>query len=232
LKKIMILVLVIMTAVAAIPFALGQTGGLRINPTWSTMVASPANFTVWAQSADSYDVNVLLVTTEECFNQFADAPNVVATVDYPAGGYTIGFTKNAFNNVTTNSAKVPPNVTTSGVGYTVASLKDHLDYNLSTPLGSNDTIYWAIAPIVHADFDPLTTTPVNITVSEEGCPHPRMLVYLLGRSEDGADLFDMRIPPTEAGFVVPEIPVGSILAAATMFTALGLYAYKKRHTTK
>jgi hypothetical protein len=227
----MILVLVIMTAVAVVPFASGQTGGLRISPAWSTMVSSPANFTVWAQSADSYDVNVLLVTTEECYNQFADAPSTVATVDYPDGGFAVGFTKNAFNAATNNSEKVPPGAT-SGAGYTVASLKDHLDYNLSTPLGSGDTIYWAIALLDDPDFDPLTTSPVNITVSEEGCSNPRMLVYLLGKSEDGADLFDMRIPPTEAGFVVPEIPVGSIAAAAAMFTALGLFAYKKRHTTK
>jgi hypothetical protein len=231
LKKLVILAVVIMTAVASIPFVYGQTGGLRISPAWSTMVSSPANFTVWAQSADSYDVNILLVTTEECYNQFADAPNVVATVDYPDGGFTIGFTKNAFNAATNNSLKIPPNAE-SGAGYTVASLKDHLDYNSSIPLGSNDTIYWAMALLSHIDFDPLTTTPLNITVSEEGCSNPRMLVYLLGHSEDNADLFDMRIPPTEAGFVVPEIPVGSIVAAATMFTALGLFAYKRRRKTK
>jgi hypothetical protein len=189
------------------------------------MVGSPAEFTVWSQSADSYDTSILLVTTEECYNEFADAPNVVATVDYPAGGYTIGFTKNAFKASTDNNEKVPVNAE-EGAGYTVASLKDHLDYGLSIPFGSEDTIYWAIAPIVHPDFDPLTTTPVNITVSEDGCSDPRMLVYLLGHSEDGAELFDMRVPPTNPGFVVPE--VGTIILAGTSFAGLGLYAIKQK----
>lgn len=204
------------------------TGGLRISPQWPIMVSSPSTLTVWAQSADSYDVNVLLVTTEECYNQFADAPNVVATVDYPAGGYTIGFTKNAFTAATVNSEKVPSDAT-EGAGYTVASLKDHLDYGLSTPIGSDDTIYWAIAPLAHADFDPLTTTPVNITVSEEGCSNPRMLIYLLGKSVNDATLFDMNVPPTNPGFMVPEITAGSIMALTTMFGALGLYSYRKKH---
>jgi len=30
-------------------------------------------------------------------------------------------------------------------------------------------------------------------------------------------------------FVIPEVPIGTIMAVASMFTALGLYAYKKKH---
>jgi hypothetical protein len=226
-KKYLMLFTVLL--LISFPCVMAGTGGLRISPTWPVMVESPSDFTVWAQSADAYDVNVLLVTTEECYNQFADAQNVVATVAAP--GITIGFTKNAFDPATDNSEKVPLDAT-EGAAYTVASLKDHLDEGLSTPLGSGDTIYWAIAPLSVPDFDPLTTTPVTITVSEEGCSSPRMLIYLLGKSEDGAELLDMNVPPTIPGFMVPEVAIGSIAAVASMFTALGLYAYKKKHTPK
>jgi hypothetical protein len=213
----------------SVPVVLAGTGGLRISPTWPVMVSSPSDFTVWAQSADAYDVHVLLVTTEECYTEFADAPIVVASVSYPAGGCSIGFTKNAFNSATVNSEKVPGDAT-EGAAYTVASLKDHLDEGLSTPLGSGDTIYWAYASLgdLCSDFDPLTTTPVTITVSEEGCSSPRMLIYMLGRSEEGAELLDMNVPPTQPGFMVPEIAVGSVMAIASMFAALGLYAHKKK----
>ena len=32
--------------------------------------------------------------------------------------------------------------------------------------------------------------------------------------------------------VIPEVAIGSIMAAAAMFTALGLFAYKKKHAPK
>ena len=220
-KKYLLLIISLLAISAPTVMAI-STGGLRISPQWPIMVSSPSPFTVWAQSANSYDVNVLLVTTEECYSEFADAPAVVASVS--ENSLTIELTKDDFTAATSNSEKVPGN-TTPGAGYTVASLKDHLDYGLSTPIGSDDTIYWAIAPL---NFD-LTTTPTTITVSEEGCSNPRMLIYLLGKSVDDATLFDMNVPPTNPGFMVPEITAGSIMAAATMFGALGLYTYRKKH---
>ena len=50
-----------------------------------------------------------------------------------------------------------------------------------------------------------------------------MLVYILGKSSDSeslGELYDMRVPPTIPGFVVPEIPLGTISAIATMMGAL------------
>jgi hypothetical protein len=35
-----------------------------------------------------------------------------------------------------------------------------------------------------------------------------------------------------SAFVIPEVAIGSIMAVAAMFTALGLFAYKKKHTPK
>jgi hypothetical protein len=224
LKKYLVFGLILVLTL--IPLAYAGIGGLRISPQWPVMVESPADFTVWAQSADSYDVNILLVATEECYDGFPDFPAIAVTVEYPAGSLTVEITKDDFDDVSRNGQKVPEG-TTSGAGYTVASLKDHLDYGLSTPLGSRDTIYYATALLDHRDFDPLTSTPRNIIVTVNS-DKTRMLVYLLGKSENGDKLFSMRVPPTNAGFVVPEIIFGSIMAATTMFTALGLYIYMKK----
>ena len=213
--------------IVSVPSVIAGTGGLRISPQWPIMVSSPATFTIWAQSADSYDVNILLVITQECFDGMPISPATSVGLQY--GGPLIGFTKDDFTGVTgMGGVNVPPGETTPGARYTVASLKDHLDFGLSEALESDDTIYWAMASLAHADFDPLTTTPREISV-EVDCEDPRMLVYLLGKSVNDATLFDMKVPPTNPGFLVPEIVVGSLMAAGTMFGALGLFAYKKKH---
>jgi len=134
------------------------------------------------------------------------------------------FTGNAVTGM--GGVYVPPSGATNGARYTVASLKDHLDYGRSEPLESGDTIYWCLTSIIV--FDELGETPETITVTLNS-GDPRMLIYLMGKSEDGADLLDMAIPLTMAGFMVPEVAIGSIMAVASMFTALGLFAYKKKH---
>jgi len=224
-KKYIMLIMALL--LISIPCVMAQTGGLRISPALPIMVESPATFTVWAQSADSYDVNVLLVVTEECYDGMPDHPAVVVAVDYDTT--PLEFTKNDFIGVTgMGNVKVPPSGTTMGANYTAAALKDHLDYGLSEPLESDDTIYWAMGPLADPDFDPLTSDPKEITVTLDSSD-PRMLVYLLGKSVNDADLFDMRVPPTIPGFLIPEVAIGSIMAVAAMFTALGLFAYKKKH---
>ncbi len=224
-----LLLLISLFAISAPTVMAVSTGGLRISPQWPIMVSNPATFTIWAQSAPSYDVNVLLVTTQECYNDMDDAAMYTVVIEYEAGSSSVGIPKAAFTEVSgMGGVVVPPSGTTPGAAYTVASLKDHLDYGLSEELDADDIIYWAIVPLVHTDFDPLTTTPKQINV-ELDCDNPRMLVYLLGKSIDDAALFDMKVPPTNPGFLVPEITAGSIMAAATMFGALGLYSYRKKH---
>jgi hypothetical protein len=83
-------------------------------------------------------------------------------------------------------------------------------------------------PLPHADFDPLTSDAKEITITLDSS-EPRMLVYLMGKSEDDAALFDVRVPPTNPGFVIPEVAIGSIMTAVAMFAALGLFAYKRKH---
>jgi len=222
-KKYIILFMIL--SLISIPCVMAQ-GLLRIDPYWPTTVASPADFTIWCQAGSSYDVNILLVVTEDCYNSMPGTGAVEIEYD---GSTIVTFNKGAFQPVTgMGGVKVPPSGTTIGANYTVAALKDHLDYGLPEPLESDDTIYWAMEAL-GPDFDPLTGDAKEITITLNSAD-PRMLVYLLGKSVTDAELFDMRIPPTPAGFVIPEVAIGSIMAVAAMFTALGLFAYKKKHT--
>jgi hypothetical protein len=143
-------------------------------------------------------------TPDKCCNDFSGDSTPAITVEYPAGGLTVGILASAFTGVTLNSEIVTPTGTTPWAGYTVASLKDHLDYDL-------------------------TARARNITVTIE-CGNRKNAGLLVRKSEDGANLFDMRVPPTNPGFIVPEIAIGSIMAVSTMIGALGLYTYKKKHT--
>lgn len=194
----------------------GGAASPRISPMWTVMVESPYTFDVWAQNADVYDCRVLLVVTQECLDGMPTAPTAAVTVN----GATL--TKDDFTSATLNSDKVPPASTN---GYTVASLKDHISYGLDDPLDSEDTIYWALSDVV---FDPLTDTIEDLEVILDSS-ELRMLIYLMGNLEDNSGLLDTRTPPTNPGFMVPEITLGSIIAVATMFVALGLYAYKKNY---
>ena len=192
---------------------------LRISPSWPAMVASPAEFDVWCQGTLAYDVNIHLAVTEECYNSMTTLSGVVVQF---GGGTIASFNKADFTGVTTNSETVP-----AVGGYQVAALKDHLDEGLSEPLGANDAIYWAMKPLANAAFDPLggsAADPEEITVILNA-GETRMLVHLLGASENGGAL-NMRVPTTPSGFVVPE--VATILLAGASFAGLGLYAIKRK----
>lgn len=218
-KKYVMLFMVLL--LISIPCVMANgTASPRISPLWPIMVESPYTFDVWAQTGDVYDVQVLLVITQECHDGMPDAPTTAVTVD-GATGDTL--TKGDFTGVTLNSANVPP---TTGAPYAAASLKSHLSYDLAPPLGAGDTIYWALSDVV---FDPLTGTHQDLDVTLDST-EPRMLIYLMGNTEDNSGLLDTRTPPTNPGFMIPEVAIGSIMAVAAMFTALGLFAYKKKHT--
>ena len=216
----------------SIPCVMAGTGLLKITPNYPTASTSPTDFTVWCNSGVSYDVEILLVVTEDCWSNMIGSGAV--TVEHE-GTVLLSIDKADFEGPVTGmgGVYVPPSGATTGARYAVSSLKDHLDYGMTTALGSDDEIYWIKEPLVTTgnDFDPLGESPeiLKITLNSG---EPRMLVYLMGKSENNGDLLDMRIPPTLAGFMVPEIVVGSIMAVAAMFTALGLYAYKKKHTPK
>jgi hypothetical protein len=50
-----------------------------------------------------------------------------------------------------------------------------------------------------------------------------MLVYILGKSP-GSDPFNMRVLPTIPGFVIPEVPLGTIMVLASRIAALTIYS--------
>jgi len=210
-QKIISLLPIIAFMALFITVVYAGTGGIRIDPPLPTGTESPASFNIWVQGKDeANDPHILLVITESCYQGLSDIEDVV--VSWPTLQSVNIVKPTDWTMETVNSVKVPPG-TTSGAGYTVASLKDHLD--------TTGPIYYAIKPILG---EALGKDPVPIGVT---CPSsdPKMLVYVLGKSESteaGGEttLFDMKVPPTIPGFVVPEIPLGTISALATMMGAL------------
>ena len=209
-QKIISLLPIVAFAVIIITVVYAGTGGIRIDPPLPTGTESPATFDIWVQGKDdANDPHVLLVITQSCYEGLSEVEDVV--VSWDGGAESISITKASdWTMDTVNSVKVPSG-TTSGAGYTVASLKDHLE--------TDGPIYYAFAPILG---ESLGEDKVSITVT---CPSndPKMLVYILGKSSDSessGELYDLRVPPTIPGFVVPEIPLGTISAIATMMGAL------------
>lgn len=211
-KKIPLIVVMIALALTIGP-VLAAT--IRLEPHgsyWgvSTMLSSPATFyvNVTAGGNPTTDPHIFLVMTETCYNGLTG--NVV--VNWTDGSPT-SVTITTWHKETDNSVKVPPG-TTSGTGYTVAALRDHLQ--------TTEAIYWAFEPILGGAV--LTLTPIPFTVTLPSS-HAQMAVYVMGKTGDST-LFNNRTPPTQPGFVVPEL--GPILLALASFSALALYAVKRK----
>jgi len=217
-----LLAITLVLATASFAYAGNATGTIRIGPdVWPVSVPSPAEFQVWVEGGGdpTNDPHVLLVMTEDCWNGLTG--DVVVSWD----GGSESFNKDAnFTDVSDNSEYVPDSGTTAGARYTVAALKDHLSYGLSEPINSTETIYWAMGAFLSG---PITGTPQNFTVDLPSTD-PRMLVYALGKTE-GSDMLDnfiRKVPPTNPGFMVPEL--GAVFAALASFSAFALYALKRR----
>ena len=195
----------LLATATSLAFATGQ-GLVRIDPANPIMQTSPAVFSAYVVSGpDANDAHIFLVMTDECHDGLTDD----VTVSWSGGSVTI----TTWNEETLNSVKVPPN-TENGIGYTVASLKDHL--------GTSDPIWWAFVEIL--DGGPITQTPQDVTVDLPSTA-PRMLVYALGITGEGT-VFNTRVPPTIPGFVVPEAT--PLILAGASFAAMGLYAFKRK----
>lgn len=211
-KVLAIALLMSLAAMATISDASADgVGTIRIDPALPLMVSSPANFEVWVQPSahPTNDPQIFLVMTESCYNGLMGDVTVTWT------GASSPLTITTWNKETELSKEVPPD-TAPGVGYTVASLKDHLE--------TSEPIYWAFAPFLDGD---LTESHTSFTVTLPSTS-PRMLVYALGKIEGGSALYDNRVPPTMPGFVVPE--PATIAAVATSLVALiGYSALKRKH---
>jgi len=209
-NKIVLLSLVVLIMALVSPvLATGGTGQIRIQPALPIMLSSPATFNVSVTTGSSYYPQILLVMTNASYNGLTG--NVV--VKWATG--TVSFAPADFTGDNTNGDKVPPTGATNGANYPVGSLKSHL--------GTTDMIWWAYKPFLSG---PLTTTPTQFNITLPSA-HPRMLVYVLGKSTNSATaLFDMKVPNTIPGFIVPE--PGPILLSLGSFAAFGLYAVKRR----
>jgi len=215
-------VLLLLLVAVPIAKASGQ-GTIRIDPSWPLGVTSPATFTISVQPGGdtTYEPHVFLVMTAECYSGLSSVDPVTVTWTGDGVGDIVTIDKGGWTGPETdNDKKLPANVElVPGVGYTVASLKDHL--------GTTGPIYWAFKPFL--DY-PLNETAQSFTVTLPSA-NPRMLVYALGKTYETPNkfdnYFDNRIPPTIPGFVVPE--PGTIIALATSLTALVAYkTYRKK----
>jgi len=212
------LVMITLLAICVSP-VLAQ-GLIRLEPHGSyyplpIMLSSPATFNVFIASPEhtAYDPVILLVMTSASYQGLTG--DVLVEWD---GGQT-NFSSADFTAVSTNSEKIPPG-TSPGAGYTVAALKDHIGVSGA----EDDTLYYAYGTFLSY---PIDSTPQTFTVTLPST-NPLMLVYVLGRSSENLGVLDMFVPPTQPGFVVPDL--APILLASASFSAFALYAFKRRKT--
>ena len=109
------------------------------------------------------------------------------------------------------------------MNYTVASLKDHLGIE-----GTDLSIYWALVPFPPGAEIKGSTEKYRVHINLDSTD-PCMLVYVYAKSVNLPEAeYDIRVPPTNPGFMVPEPATIAAIATSTL-TLLG-YAYYKRKT--
>jgi len=212
-KSLAVLVLVLAMSLATTT-TLAQGGGIIvITPQWPIEVGTPATLEISVVPAadPTYYPSILLVMTEDCWNG-------LTSVSVTWTGGSVSFIDTDFTELEDGpGVEKIPDATISDVQYTRAALADHL-YEPGTA-----TVYYAMFDLTGVT---LHTTPETLTVTLDSTD-PKMLVYALGRSvDDPTAKFDRWVPPTNPGFVVPEL--GTILLALASFSALALYTLQRR----
>lgn len=208
--------LLLMTAVllsnpivfASVP---GGTGSLRLHPHWKFISTSPAEFNISTQVGVAYDPHIFLVIPQSCYDGLSSTEDT--TVTWIGGSSQLIIAKGDWiGPENSNGDKLPPGAS-EGAGYTVGSLKSHL--------GLSEPVYYIFEPIFDLPEDKLTINGANVTITLHSSA-PRMLVYALAKQESGSRLFDVSVPPTKFGFVIPELPLGTLMGLAAMLAALVL----------
>mgnify|MGYP001590988356 CR=1 FL=1 len=216
-----LLALLAMASLFVIAVSASGVGQLKISPALPLTLRSPATFETWVQgNGNATDPHIFLVMTESCYKSLTGD----VKVEWNGGSLTIHSVD--WTKESSVSTKIPPG-TTNGASYTVASLKSELT--------TSGPIYWAFKPFLGGQKITQTKVPFTVTLPSTS---PRMLVYVLGKSEcfdpctQGTPLcsalFDMRVPPSIPGFVVPE--PGPIFATLAFFGALAVFAAKRWKT--
>lgn len=193
---------------------IGGTGEIRIEPHSSyyplpVMLSSPATFNISVTAHKAYNPNILLVMTNASY-QGLTGPVVVkwpgGSTSFPIASWTA-----------VDSGYIPPSGTTEGARYHVPTLKDHIGVNET----DDDTLWYVYGPFLSG---PITTTPQEFNVTLPSTA-PRMLVYALGKSKCST-LFNMKVPPTRPGFIVPDL--APALLSLASFSAFAVYALRRR----
>jgi hypothetical protein len=206
-NKIALISLAVIVAALVSPVLAVGVGTIRITPALPIMLSSPATFSVDVQQGSSYDPHLLLVMTDACYDGLSG--NVLVTWT----GGSVSFAIADFESANTGS--IPDDIPMfTGADYTVASCKSHL--------GTSEQIWWADKPFLAG---PITTTPTSFTITFSSTS-PKMLVYAVGMSSETGTEFDMKVPPTIPGFVIPEL--ATLLLALGSFGALALYVVKRK----
>ncbi|MFX0208624.1 MAG: hypothetical protein ACFFDT_21765 [Candidatus Hodarchaeota archaeon] len=177
------------------------------------MTDTEETFEIWVKNGGTaYNPQLLLVMTKTCYD---DLNQVL--IEFEGIALSPPLDKGDFKSAA--SGFVPPTYP-EGIRYTVASLKYHLGIE-----GSPDPIYWELvdfpgSPTINGPTDKYE---VHITLDS---PYPCMLVYVYAKSDPGLEDYDMKVPPTNPGFMVPE--PATIAAVATPTLTLLAYALYKR----
>ncbi|MBX5327645.1 MAG: hypothetical protein ACQXXH_01535 [Candidatus Bathyarchaeia archaeon] len=211
-KKIITLTAIIALTLTAFPLAYAPSQSIIvIAPQWPLAVSTPATFSISTTPAadPTYDPWFLLAMTVQCYDGLT---NVVIE---DSDGNTVTFTKSDFTLLTGDPPPQIPDSSISERQYTRANLADHL--------GVTGDVYWAMKPFPPGTILHETAQSFTVTVHSTA---PCMTLYVLGKSTPTAPKFDRWVPPTNPGFVVPEL--GTILLAMASFGALALFAAAKR----
>ena len=193
------------------------TGLLEIDPTWPTMTDTEETFEIYVKNGGTaYHPQLFLVMTETCWDNLTDV-----TIDFKDDGSKEETLLPGVFNEAVSGQKVPPGYP-PGIIYTVASLKDHLGIK-----GTDLSIYWTLVPFPTGATINGPTEKYKVHV-DLNSTDPCMLVYVYAKSVDSATDYDMKVPPTNPGFMTPEPATIAAIATPTL-TLLG-YAYYKRKT--
>jgi hypothetical protein len=207
-KKLLLLLSLVSIFVLPITVALANGAGtIRIEPWWPTTISTPAPFEIWVQPGGdpTTEPHIFLVMTKESYD------GLTSDVTVSWNGNILTIPESGWTEETDNGKKIP----NDDIGYTVASLKDHL--------GTSGPIYWVFEPFLSGD---IIGTKQSFTVTLPS-DDPRMLVYAIGKT-GGSDEFNNRVPTTNPGFVVPEPSTIAAVAIPTA-TLMGYRLIKRKN---
>jgi len=200
--KISFILLLATIVLLATPIAFAGVGSLRIEPPLPIKSKSPATFEIWALSETAYFPHILLILPESCYIGLTGD----TVVSWSGASSPLTIKKSDWiGPKDDNSLKLP---LSASPGYNLATLQSHIP--------TSDPIYFVFEPILEV---PITSSKETITITLQSTD-PEMLVYILGKQTEESTYYDIRVPPTIPGFVVPEMPLGTLMGLASMLAAL------------